>query len=92
MLQWTKDLIHFRRCSPSLNDGELSHIKVKFDEEKRWLLMTRGDVRLVCNLGKELHRCPKPDDLVLVMKSARRRQDGRRRRAPAARQRGDPFE
>lgn len=70
MLQWTKDLIHFRRCSPSLNDGDLSHIKLKFDEEKRWLLMTRGDVRLACNLGPALHRCPNPEGLVLVMKSA----------------------
>lgn len=70
MLDWTKRLIHFRRCSPSLNDGDLAHIRVKFSEEKRWLLMTRGDVRLVCNLGTELHRCPVPEDHRLVMQSS----------------------
>ncbi len=70
MLDWTRKLIHLRRCSPSLNDGELSHIKVRYDEGKRWLVMTRGDVRLICNLGTEVHRCPNPDNLPIVLKSS----------------------
>jgi len=70
MLDWTKRLIRLRRCSPSLNDGDLSHIKIKFDEAKRWLLMTRGDVQLVCNLGTESHRSANPDNLKLILKSA----------------------
>ncbi len=70
MLEWVKKLIHLRRSSSSLNDGDLSHVKVKFDEEKRWLLMSRGNVRLICNLGPDLHRCPNPDGLGLVLASA----------------------
>ncbi len=70
MLDWTRKLIHLRRSSPSLNDGDLSHIKVRFDEEKRWLSMKRGAVRLICNLGTEVHRSPNPERLALVLRSA----------------------
>ncbi len=70
MLDWTKRLIHLRRSSPSLNDGDLSHMKVRFDEGKRWLTMVRGDVRLICNFGTEPYRCPNPDKQALVLKSA----------------------
>jgi len=70
MLEWTRGLIRLRRGSPSLNDGDLSHIKVRYDEEKRWLLMVRGGIRLICNLGTEAHLCPNPDHLALLMKSA----------------------
>lgn len=70
MLDWTRRLIHLRRCSPSLNDGDLSHLRVRYDEEKRWLLMIRGNVRLICNLGVQPHRYPNPDKLAVVMKSA----------------------
>ncbi len=70
MLEWTRGLIRLRRGSPSLNDGDLSHIKVRYDGEKRWLLMARGGIRLICNLGTEAHLCPNPDHLALLMKSA----------------------
>lgn len=51
MLDWYKRLIHLRRGSPSLNDGDLGQVKVRFDEEHRWLVMQRGRVMVVCNLG-----------------------------------------
>lgn len=53
MLEWFRQLIHLRRHTPCLNDGDLNHLKVKFDEEKQWLTMDRGQVRILCNLGKE---------------------------------------
>ena len=53
MLDWYRQLIHLRRHTPSLNDGDLNHLKVKFDEDKQWLTMDRGQVRILCNLGKE---------------------------------------
>lgn len=53
MLDWFRKLIHLRRHSPSLNDGDLGHTKVTFDEQKRWLTMERGMVRMMCNLGNE---------------------------------------
>jgi maltooligosyltrehalose trehalohydrolase len=47
-----------------LNDGEPGQTKVSFDEEKRWLVMERGQVTVMCNLGTEqvelenARRCP----------------------------------
>jgi maltooligosyltrehalose trehalohydrolase len=53
MLEWYRRLIQLRRGSPSLNDGEPRQTKVSFDEEKRWLVMERGAVTVMCNLGTE---------------------------------------
>ena len=70
MLDWTKKLIKLRRSSISLNDGDLNHVKIRFDEEKRWLMMRRGDIMLVCNLGTDPHQCPNPDHLSLTLASS----------------------
>ncbi len=70
MLDWTRKLIHLRRSSLSLNDGDLPHIKIRFDEEKRWLVMIRGGVRLICNLGQEPYRYENRDRLLLILQSA----------------------
>ncbi len=51
MLAWVTKLIHFRRSSPSLNDGDPGHTKVQCSETERWLTMRRGKVHLFCNLG-----------------------------------------
>jgi maltooligosyltrehalose trehalohydrolase len=53
MLAWTKALIRLRRGSIALNDGDLGHLKVSFDEEHRWLRMDRGKVSVFANLGGE---------------------------------------
>ncbi len=53
MMEWYRSLIRLRQGSISLNDGELAHVKVEFDEEKRWLVMERGQVMVMCNLGIE---------------------------------------
>ena len=53
MLEWYRALIHLRRRSVSLNDGDMGHIKVRFDEQKRWLVMDRGDVQVLVNLGQQ---------------------------------------
>jgi maltooligosyltrehalose trehalohydrolase len=51
MLEWYRKLIGLRRGSASLNDGDLGHVRVQFDEKKRWLTMERGLVTVFCNLG-----------------------------------------
>jgi len=53
LLEWCRKLIHLRRTSPALNDGDMGHIKVDFSEEKRWLAIKRGLVHVLCNLGSE---------------------------------------
>jgi maltooligosyltrehalose trehalohydrolase len=67
MLEWYRRLIALRRGSSSLNDGTPGQTEVLFDEESRWLTMTRGAVIVMCNLGSatlELNR-PKPFPLLL---------------------------
>ena len=51
MLAWCRRLIALRRSSPSLNDGEPGQTRVRFDERQRWLVMDRGRVKVMCNLG-----------------------------------------
>ena len=53
MLEWFRQSIHLRRTSPSLNDGDMGRVNVQFDEQKRWLTMERGLVKLMCNLNRE---------------------------------------
>jgi maltooligosyltrehalose trehalohydrolase len=53
MLEWYRALIHLRRGSVSLNGGDMGHVKVRFDEQKRWLVMDRGGVQVLVNLGEQ---------------------------------------
>ncbi|HWZ51579.1 MAG TPA: malto-oligosyltrehalose trehalohydrolase [Granulicella sp.] len=53
MLDWVRKMIHLRRCSNSLNDGELHHTKVRCDAKKCWLTMERGHVLVLANLGSD---------------------------------------
>jgi len=69
MWQWYRGLIALRRDSASLNNGEPGQTKVTFDEEKGWLVMMRGGVTVVCNLGEERMDFENPAHLPLVMAS-----------------------
>jgi len=53
MRQWYRSLIHLRRCSAALNDGDLSHTSVRFDEAQRWITIDRGGVQILCNLSDQ---------------------------------------
>jgi maltooligosyltrehalose trehalohydrolase len=52
MLQWVKDLIHLRRTTVALNDGDLGHVSVVIDEQARTLVMERGSTRVLMNIGE----------------------------------------
>ncbi|MCU1320770.1 MAG: malto-oligosyltrehalose trehalohydrolase [Acidobacteriaceae bacterium] len=69
MLEWCKQLIHFRRSSSTLNDGDMGHVEVSYDEEKRWLVVGRGLVTVLCNLGDEEMRLDAPEDATLALAS-----------------------
>jgi maltooligosyltrehalose trehalohydrolase len=69
MLDWYRRLIKLRRASPSLNDGEPGQTKVSFDEEKRWLVMERGAVTVMCNLGAAPVALDHPRRLPLLLAS-----------------------
>jgi maltooligosyltrehalose trehalohydrolase len=69
MLEWCRRLIQLRRSSASLNHGNLQHVKVSFDEQARWLVMERGLVKVVCNLGSEAAEFDNPAKSPLVLVS-----------------------
>lgn len=51
MLTWTKQLIHLRRSTLDLNDGDLGHVQAECREGDKSLMMRRGSVRILANLG-----------------------------------------
>ncbi len=53
MLDWFTRLIHIRRASNSLNDGDTGHTKISFDPDRNWLVMDRGLVQVITNLGSQ---------------------------------------
>jgi len=73
MLEWYRKLIHLRRNSPTLNDGDLRNITVAFDEDDRWLAIDRkgehASMRILCNLGDQAVELPNPDLIPLVLAS-----------------------
>jgi maltooligosyltrehalose trehalohydrolase len=52
MLEWTKQLIHLRRTTVDLNDGDLGHVEIHCRADERTLIMQRGKVRVLVNLGE----------------------------------------
>jgi len=69
MFQWYRRLIALRRGSASLNDGEPGQTKVSFDEEKHWLVMERGAVMVMGNLGTESVELSNQGGLSMVLAS-----------------------
>ena len=66
-LDWYRQLIDLRRRSPSLNDGDIGHTKIDFNEEKRHLAMHRNQISVLCNLGQQPADFPVKDDYKLVL-------------------------
>jgi maltooligosyltrehalose trehalohydrolase len=69
MYMWYRTLIALRRGSASLNDGTPGQTKVSFDEEKHWLVIERGAVTVMGNLGTEPVELDNPGRLALVLRS-----------------------
>jgi len=60
MLRWYRDLIGLRAQTPELRDGNLQKVEVGFDEEARWLSMTRPPITVAFNIGGQARRVPVP--------------------------------
>jgi len=69
MLEWYRQLIHLRRHSSSLNNGEPGHTRVTYSEQERWLSMERGDITVSCNLGESQRVFLMPEGGRVVMGS-----------------------
>jgi maltooligosyltrehalose trehalohydrolase len=51
MLAWYRELIALRRSCPELTDPRLDRTGVAYDEVARWLVVSRGRLRIAANLG-----------------------------------------
>jgi maltooligosyltrehalose trehalohydrolase len=58
LLGWYRELIALRRARPELTNPSLDQVRVDYDEQARWLLMSRGPLRIAANLGSEPVRIP----------------------------------
>jgi maltooligosyltrehalose trehalohydrolase len=69
MLEWYRALIHLRRTSTWLNDGDRGHTRVRYDDQKRWLVMDRGGVQVFVNLGNEVASFDLTEDFTVTLSS-----------------------
>ncbi|HXC85698.1 MAG TPA: malto-oligosyltrehalose trehalohydrolase [Trebonia sp.] len=60
LLSWYRSLIALRRARPELTDPRLDQVRADYDEQARWLLITRGPLRVAANLGTAPAKIPVP--------------------------------
>jgi maltooligosyltrehalose trehalohydrolase len=65
-LAWYTRLIALRKSRPELTDHRLDRVRVDYDEDARWLLVQRGDLRIAASMGREAVRIPVGQGSVLV--------------------------
>jgi maltooligosyltrehalose trehalohydrolase len=51
LLAWYRELIALRRTEPELTDPRLGRVHADYDEDRRWLMVARGRLRIAANLG-----------------------------------------
>jgi maltooligosyltrehalose trehalohydrolase len=51
LLELYRALANLRRSMPELADGGFTDTHVDFSEEDKWLVLSRGEVRVACNFG-----------------------------------------
>jgi maltooligosyltrehalose trehalohydrolase len=61
-----QQLIALRRNDPNLADPWLDHMRVRYDDEQRWIVMYRGALAIACNLGADAVDVPVIGDVVLA--------------------------
>jgi malto-oligosyltrehalose trehalohydrolase len=71
MLAWYRELIALRRAHPELTDPWLDHVDVSWDEDARWLVLTRGRLLVVASLGGAPLRIPLPGPPTAVLAASR---------------------
>jgi maltooligosyltrehalose trehalohydrolase len=53
IMQWHRQLIELRRTYEDLTTGKADGTTVQYNEERQWLLISRGSIRIACNLGDQ---------------------------------------
>jgi len=60
-------LLALRRAEPSLTNPALGRVHVSYDERARWLVVHRGDLRIVCNLAGREQTIELADHVVTIL-------------------------
>ena len=60
LLAWTRELIALRKAHPELSDGRRDRVVVTYDDDGRWLVVRRGRLAVVANLGTARASLPVP--------------------------------
>jgi maltooligosyltrehalose trehalohydrolase len=71
LLAWYRELIALRRARPELTDPRLDRVAVRFDEDARWLVITRGRLLIVASLGGVPLLVPLPEPPTAVLAASR---------------------
>lgn len=73
MLAWYRSLIALRRAEPELSDPRLDRVAVTYDADARWVVVTRGDLRVACNLSSVAQEVPvdvEPSEVLLASEAS----------------------
>ena len=76
MLAWYRSLIALRRAEPWLSDPRLDRVSAAFDASARWVVVTRGPLRVVCNLAADAQAVPLDGPVAGVLASSEPRVAG----------------
>jgi maltooligosyltrehalose trehalohydrolase len=60
MLALYRGLLRLRRAHPDLGDPRLDRVRVEFDEEAGWIVVHRGRLRVIANVGHQVRPLPIP--------------------------------
>jgi malto-oligosyltrehalose trehalohydrolase len=71
LLAWYRELIALRRSRPELTDPRLDQVQVRFDEDARWMVITRGRLMIVASLGDVPLEVSLPEPPVAVLAASR---------------------
>ena len=58
LFDWHRRLIALRRSEGALSSGTFDDVHVRYDEDERWLVLSRGELSIVCNFAAEPRRIP----------------------------------
>jgi malto-oligosyltrehalose trehalohydrolase len=68
---WYRALIALRRSRPELTDSRLDRVRADYDEEQRWLVLTRGGLRIVASLSQHRSEVPlEPEPTAILLASS----------------------
>jgi len=70
MLDWYRSLIALRRAEPWLSDPRLDLVSVAYDSVARWVVVTRGPLRVVVNLAADAQAVPLGGDVLGLLLSS----------------------